>query len=81
MRNLKQGLLCLKQNRFLRRFPVYQGIEETYLYLEMTSVVEIKIANNPEIQNTERKKGEEVSSVQFYLQCVFIEGINLLCEI
>lgn len=49
MRNLKQGLLGLKQNRFLRRFPVYQGIEENYLCLEMTSVVEIKIANNPEI--------------------------------
>ena len=46
MRNLKLGL---KQNMFLRHFPVYQGIKENYLYLEMTSVVEIKIANNPEI--------------------------------
>lgn len=49
MRNLKLGLLGLKQNTFLRHFPVYQGIEENYLYLEMTSVVEMKIPNNPEI--------------------------------
>lgn len=49
MRNLKLGLLGLKWNTFLRHFPVYQGIEENYLYLEMTSVVEIKITNNPEI--------------------------------
>lgn len=49
MRNLKLGLLGLKQNTFLRHLPVYQGIEENQLYLEMTSVGEIKIANNPEI--------------------------------
>lgn len=49
MRNLKLGLLGLKQKMFLRHFPVYQGIEENYLYLEIKSVVEIKIANNPEI--------------------------------
>lgn len=46
IRNMKLGL---KQNMFLRRLPVYQGIEENYLYLEMPSVVGIKIADNPEI--------------------------------
>lgn len=46
IRNMKLGL---KQNMFLRHLPVYQGIEENYLYLEMPSVVGIKIADNPEI--------------------------------
>lgn len=44
MRNLKLGLLSLKRNTFLRHFPVYQGIEENHLYLEMSSVIKIKIA-------------------------------------
>lgn len=46
MRNLKLGL---NRNTFLRHFPVYQGIEENYLCLEMTFVVEIKTVNNPEM--------------------------------
>lgn len=44
MKNLTIGLVGLKQNMFLRHCPVYQGIEENYLYLKIISVVEMKIA-------------------------------------
>lgn len=66
MRNLELGL---KQNKFLRHFPMHQGIEEDYLHLEMTS--EIK-ANKSEIYIEEM--GFLVSNVQFLLTVCIHRG-------
>lgn len=60
MKNLTIGLVGLKQNMFLRHCPVYQGIEENYLYLKIISVVEMKIAKKylkSKIQRGKRGKG------------------------
>lgn len=77
MRNLKIGLIDLKQDMFLRHCPVYQGIEENYLYLKMISVVEVKIAKKNLKAKTQRgKRGKGGINVQSCVQSVSLEGIN-----